>query len=293
MLSLSLLSACSSFHVGALPGEPPDATFARVAGTRVRYVDEGRAVEGRDPVVLVHGFASSLETWAPLRNLLQLHKRVLALDLKGFGWTDRPPGDYSPEAQAELVLALMDARGIGRASFVGHSYGASVVLALALRAPERVARIVLYDAWVYAAQLPTFFHLARVGGVGEVMFAAWYQERAEERLAIAFHDPSYVTPERVDHVLGMLSRPGTTAAALAAVRGMTYERTEARYREIAHPALVLWGREDRITPVAIGERLVRDLPGARLVVYPRCGHFPMYEAAAESSAEVLRFLEAR
>jgi len=293
MLSLSLLTDCASFHVGALPDEPEDATFVRAGGARVRYLDEGVAADGRDPIVLVHGFASSLETWAPLRQLLHLHNRVLALDLKGFGWTDRPPGDYSPEAQAELVLALMDARGITRASLVGHSYGASVVLALALRAPERVGRIVLYDAWVYAAQVPTFFHLARAGGVGEVMFAAWYQERAEERLAIAFHDPAWVTPERTDHVLSMLARPGTTAAALAAVRGMRYERVEARYKTITHPTLIVWGREDRITPVAIGERLVRDLPHARLVVYPRCGHFPMYEAAGESSAAVRDFLEAR
>ncbi|MFO0750426.1 MAG: alpha/beta fold hydrolase [Myxococcota bacterium] len=165
----------------------------------MRFVDEGQG----PAVVMIHGFASSLETWDAVRPLLAAQHRVLAMDLKGFGWTDRPPGDYSPEAQADLVLGLMDKQGIAKAAFVGHSYNASVVLAIARKAPARVTKIVLYDAWVYAAQLPTFFHLAKVDGFGEVMFAAWYKERAEDRLAMAFHDPRFVmTQELVDAVLG-------------------------------------------------------------------------------------------
>lgn len=281
-------SGCLSFHAGTMPGEPEDATYATIDGTRVRYVDEG---EG-PPVVMIHGFASSLETWAPVIPEVRVAHRVLALDLKGFGWTDRPPGDYSPEAQARLVLALMDQRGIARAAFVGHSYGASVVLAIALLAPERVTRIALYDAWVYSSQLPTFFHMARADGVGEAMFSIWYGERAEDRIALAFHDRAFVTQALVDDVGRALERPGTYAAALAAVRAMRYEDQQARYREIEQPALLMWGREDRVTPVDVGERLARDLPGARLVVYPACGHFPMIEHARQSTRELIRFLDA-
>jgi 2-hydroxymuconate-semialdehyde hydrolase len=282
------LGGCLAFHQGAMPGEPEGATFLDVDGTRVRYVDEG---EG-SAVVLIHGFASSLETWATVTPELRNRHRVLAMDLRGFGWTDRPEGDYSPDAQARLVLALMDARGIERAAFVGHSYGASVVLRIALLAPERVTRIALYDAWAYSSQLPTFFHMARADGIGEALFAIWYGERSEDRIALAFYDRAFVTQELVDDVERALRRPGTHAAALAAVRAMRYEEQESRYREIEQPALLLWGREDRVTPVGVGERLSRDLPGARLVVYPRCGHFPMIEHARQSARELARFLEA-
>src|SRR5258706_2547693 len=106
---------------------------------------------------MLHGFASSLETWASVIPALTKTHRVLALDLKGFGWTDRPDGDYSPKAQARLVRGLMKARGIERAAFVAHSWGSSVVLQLALDHPELVDRIALYDAWVYASQLPVTF----------------------------------------------------------------------------------------------------------------------------------------
>lgn len=280
------VAGCMAFHPGPLPNEPKVATFASVEGARVRFVDVGSG----PPVVLVHGFASSLNAWDPVIPALAKEHRVLALDLKGFGWTDRPEGDYSPAAQAKLVLALLDQRGIAHAAFVGHSWGSSVVLAAALAAPERIERIALYDAFVYEEQLPLFFTMSRASGVGEALFGMFYDERPDERLTLAFYDPNVVTEPFAEHVDEMVSRPGTKAAALAAVRGLRYTDVEPRYRGIEKPTLLLWGREDVVTPVAIGERLVRDLPHARLVVYPRCGHFPMIEARSASTTELVSFL---
>jgi pimeloyl-ACP methyl ester carboxylesterase len=286
-IAIALSPGCIAFHTGAMAGEPEDATFAELDGVRVRYVDEG---EG-SAVVLIHGFASSLDTWDAVRPaLVAAGHRVIAMDLRGFGWTDRPPGDYSSTAQAHLVLALLDRLGVTSATFVGHSYGAGVTLRIALLSPDRVEQIALYDAWAYSGQLPAFFHVARADGIGEAMFAAWYGERAEDRMALAFHDQRFVTMELIDAVESALRRPGTYAAALAAVRGMHYEEVEAEYGTITQPALLLWGREDRVTPLEIGERLSRELPGARLVVYPGCGHFPMIEHAAQSTAELVRFV---
>ncbi|MDB4998705.1 MAG: hydrolase, alpha/beta fold family [Myxococcaceae bacterium] len=276
---------CMSFHQGPMPGEPKAATFANVDGVRVRYVDSGTG----PTVVLIHGFASSLETWATVMPSLAGH-RVIALDLKGFGWTDRPEGDYSPEAQARLVLGLLDQRGVDKATFVAHSWGASVALSAALAAPNRVERLALYDAWVYEEQLPPFFHWARADGVGEALFGLYYKERSDERVALAFYDKAFVTEALVDAVESALDRPGTVAAALAAVRGQRYARVQGRYREINKPTLLLWGREDAVTTVTYGERLVRDLKDARLVVYPRCGHFPMIEAAAQSTRDLVAFV---
>ncbi|MBX7191693.1 MAG: alpha/beta fold hydrolase [Sandaracinaceae bacterium] len=291
LVALAAPSAgCVSFHRGAMRGEPENATFAELRGTRMRYRDEGP--EGAPAVVMIHGFASSLETWLAVAPALRDRYRVLSLDLKGFGWTDRAEGDYSPEEQARLVLALMDERGIDRAAIVAHSYGSSVALQMALIAPERVSRIALYDAWVYSAQLPTFFHMARAENLGEAMFAMWYGERAEDRLALAFYDQRYVTMELVDDIQRALDRPGTYAAALAAVRGMHYEQIEGRYREVRQPVLLQWGREDRVTPLAIGERLLRELPDAELVAHPLCGHFPMIEAIEASNHRLVTFLDA-
>lgn len=309
LLFASLSMGCLSFHQGPMPGEPKDARFAQVGGARVRYYDSAEAVapqqaapaapaaeqreEEKPTVVLVHGFASAIEAWATVAPALSSRYRVIALDLKGFGWTDRPEGDYSPAAQAKLLLELLDQRGVKKAALVAHSWGSSVALAATLAAPERVTRIALYDAWVYEDQLPPFFHWARAEGVGEALFGLWYKQRADERMALAFFDKKLVTESLVEDVNAALERPGTVAAALAAVRGQRFDEMERRYRTIAKPTLLLWGREDLVTPLRYGERLVRDLPNAKLVTYARCGHFPMLEARASSTRDLLAFLERR
>ena len=83
-----------------------------------------------------------------------------------------PPAAW---AQAKIVRAVMDRRGIPKAAIVAHSWGSSVALALALGAPERVTRIALYDAWVFEDQIPTFFRLARRTGAGELLFGIYYR----------------------------------------------------------------------------------------------------------------------
>jgi pimeloyl-ACP methyl ester carboxylesterase len=281
-----LLAGCMGFHSGPMPGEPKAATFTKVDGVRIRYVDVG---EG-PPVVFVHGFASSIDVWTDVIREASKSHRVLALDLKGFGWTDRPEGDYSPAAQAELVLHLMDARGIDRAAVVAHSWGASVALAMSLAAPDRVTRLALYDAWVYEEQLPPTFYWARADGVGEAIFGLFYDQRVEDKIALAFYDKKFVTQKLVDATERALDRPGATAAALAAVRGQRFSRVQDRYKDIQQPTLLLWGREDLVTTVTYGERLSNELAHAKLVVYPRCGHFPMVEAKAPSTVELLAFL---
>ena len=288
LVVLATAGCASSFYQGPLPGAPQGATYAQVNGTRVRYVDSG----GKgSPVVLLHGFASALETWNSVRPTLEKQHRVIALDLKGFGWTDRPPGDYSPRAQAKLVAGLLEQRGVRRASVVGHSWGSSVALMLAMERPQMVSRIALYDAWVYEEQLPTTFHWARAQGLGELLFDLFYDQRSDEKMAFAFYDPSRISEEFVEDVDRALERPGTTAAALAAVRGQRYEDWQNRYSEVTAPALLLWGREDRVSPVDIGERLLRQLPNAELKVYPRCGHFPMIEAQSASTRDLAKFLK--
>jgi pimeloyl-ACP methyl ester carboxylesterase len=305
-----LLLGCLSFHQGPMPGEPANARFAEVDGVRVRFTDTGEPhaapqqvpqEEGaasaaplvapqESAVVMIHGFASALETWNGVTPAIAKSHRVITLDLKGFGWTDRPAGDYSPEAQARLVLKLLEQRGVTRAAWVAHSWGSSVALAAALQAPERVSRLALYDAWVYEEQLPTFFHWARAEGVGEALFGLFYKQRADERVALAFFDHKFVTEALVEDIDAALDRPGTVAAALAAVRGQRYYEVEGRYRNIDRPTLLLWGRDDLVTPIRYGERLARDLPSSQLVSYPRCGHFPMIEALAASNRDLASFL---
>lgn len=292
-----LLSGCLSFHPGPPPGQPKMGQFARIGNETLRYYDTGQPGaddQAEQPaVILVHGFGATLEEWQAVMPWLQgAGYRVLALDLLGHGYSGRPNGDYSIRAQAQRVVALADQRGIYRFSVVGHSWGSSVSLAVALDHPKRVERIALYNGMFFEDQEPVLFRWARVPGLGELMFGVFYPDRQDEKMALAYHDPErHLDEQTVEAVERLMDRPGTLAAALAGVRAMDYRALEARYTTVKQPVLLLWGREDKVTPLGYGERLQNRLPNARLVVYPQCGHLPMIEASGPSTQELLRFLK--
>lgn len=286
LLGALVTAGCVSFEPGPLPGAPEGADYADLSQARVRYIDHG---EG-PAVVFLHGFGSSLEAWAEVVPKVAEDHRTIALDLKGFGWSGRPEGDYSPKAEARLVFELLDELGVDDVAVVAHSWGSSVALQMALQKPGRVRRLALYAAWIYDEQLPATFYWARAKGVGEFIYGLFYRQLPNQKLEAAFYDRSEITQEYVDYVKALLDRPGTTAAALAATRGQRFSRWEEQYGAIDHPTLLLWGREDNVSNLRYGERLVRQLPNAELEVYPRCGHFPMREAFASSTRDLRAFL---
>ena len=290
---LSFLTGCLSYHRGPMPGEP-QATYTHVDGVRLRYLDsaEKHPEDLQKPtVVLVHGFASSLENWIGVIPQLQPTHRILAYDLKGFGWSERPEGDYSNLAQARLLLGLMQQRGIEHASLVGHSWGTSVVLSAVVHAPSKVDRFVLISPYAYNAQIPTFFHWAQAPGVGETLFSAFYKSAHDERIGMGFYDKKWVTQDLVDAVERAMDRPGTVAAALASARGQNFGSLEGRYRTVEQQALVMVGRDDTVATPHFARKLARDLKNARYVEYDECAHFPMIENQSQTNRDLLAFLD--
>jgi len=284
---VALVAGCPSFHAGPLPGAPSDATFVDVDGVHVHYRETGSGTA----VVLLHGYGASLESWAGVAPDVAAHHRTIAIDLKGFGWTSRPDGDYSPAAQAELVWHVLDKLGVDDVAIVGHSWGTSVALSMAVAHPERTRRVALYDAYVYDDQVPSFFRWAQLSGLGEVLFGLFYTERIEDRAPLAYHDERWVTQARVDRVERELDRPGTVAAALAVARGHHFAALHRQLATFAKPVLLLWGADDQVTPLGFGHRLVNELANAELKTYPRCGHIPMVEARASSTRDLVAFLD--
>lgn len=288
LLTTLLLSGCPQFHNGPVPGAPSGATFVDAGGgVKLRYADRG---EG-PAVVLIHGYSSSLEIWDEVAPVLALGHRVIAFDLKGFGFSERPPGDYSPATQAAHVWRALDELGVADVAVVGHSWGASVALAMVLARPARVRRVALYSAYVFEDQVPGFLRWARVDGIGELLFGLFYRERIADRVALAYADDRYVTAERIDRVERELGRVGAVAAALATARGQRYADVERRYGSITQPTLLLWGADDAVTPIHFARRLQKTLPDARLVEIHDCGHLPMIEAYDQTTRALREFLD--
>ncbi len=261
--------------------------FDTVEGLRVRYV---RAGEG-PAVVLLHGFGSSIYTWKDVLPGLAESRSVVALDLPGFGESDRPR-DLSFESYPRVVLGLMDHLGIAQATLVGNSMGGAVATVIAGQTPGRVRGLVLIDAAGFnleESERPFLVRLAgsRIGGLADRLPVRGKLLRLG--LHQVFHDPALVTEERYNEYLAPLVRPGSTQAILSLLHSRTLEpRLVAELAaKVKAPTLVLWGREDRWIPVEQADRFVATIPGARKVVFDGCGHMPQ----EERPADVLRWLQ--
>jgi pimeloyl-ACP methyl ester carboxylesterase len=273
----------------SLPGR-----FLNIAGQRVFYHRTGR---GR-PVVLVHGFMVSHWTWRHVIPELAVDHDVIALDLLGFGESDRPAATdfrYDAPAQMEVVLAALDALGVERAAFIGHSMGGAIALYTAARRPERVERLVVVNALVYPYRLPLSGQLILLPYVGPLLFRTLYTKsivRGYMKRSV-YRDPALVTEDWVDYVWERVNRPGGMDAAHASLRFCSDPTVIARsVRAVRAPTLVVWGNDDRTFPAAHARRLVGDIAGAELVIVPECGHAPPEEKPAAVVAAVTPFLAA-
>lgn len=270
--------------------------FAEVDGAwlRVRASEPEAAKSGAErlPVVFVHGFGSRLEAFRDLQPALATERKTLAYDHRGFGESERVAGEYGPDVHAKDLIALIRLAGFERVILVGHSYGGGVATEVALRAPELVAGLVLIDAFLLDRQVPQTFRWAKAPVVGELLFGAFYKEVPGEKYLLAFHDRErFVTAEALDEMQAIMARPGSVHAALETIRGMDYKKMSERLPTLRAPSLVVWGAEDRVTPLSQGEAIAARLNSDRLEVIHGAGHMPLWERPAAVHSAIAPFLK--
>lgn len=294
LLTAQLLVGCIAYQQAPL--QDPGETYVEVSSSEIRFHDTGWPAvdETADiPVLFVHGFGSSLETWELVTPLLCQTRRCVSMDLPGFGLSSKYEQPYDSAAMVASVLGMMDRLDLERVDVVAHSYGCSVALALATAQPQRVRRLVLSDGFAYADQMPWFFAWSQPPVLGELLFGLFYDQQLDWRIPLSFHNRALVSHGMVLRAYEALRRPGTRASALAVVRGLELEEAERSYGSLPHHVLVIWGREDTVTPLRYGERLAQHLPRASLAVVPFAGHFPMVEAPGMYAEQVGVFLARR
>lgn len=281
-----------------------------VGGCSINWVDEGA---GDPPFLLVHGWGSSIAKWLDPIPMLATQRRTIALDLPGFGLSDIVAGTYSPGWLAGAVRGFMDEAGIPRAILVGNSLGGLISMYVGAAWPERVAGLVLVDpALPNDGPRPPLRDLAVhaapvIPVVGEFVYGRYVMSRAAEQLVAEglrrnFADPSRLSDGTRRALLDEAARrkqtPEHIVPVVRANRRMMWaltggrERTWRIARSLRAPTLLVWGDSDRLVPVGVGERAVREIPGSQLVVIEDCGHNPQIEKPEEFAATVLTFARA-
>jgi pimeloyl-ACP methyl ester carboxylesterase len=269
-------------NVADLIPHSENSKFVNVDGARVHYQEFGDTA--KPTLVLIHGYTASLYAWQTVAPMLaDAGFHIVALDLLGFGYSDKPSSfDYAITSQARVVARFMNRLGIGRATIVGSSYGGAVAATLALDYPERVEKLVLVDA-VSNDNLRShpILKLAGIPGIGEAITPFLIDSRAFQRhrmrntLAKANHD--LITDERVEGILRPLSAADAHHSLLATSRAWSAKRIEQDAHLIEQPTLIVWGEDDKVIPVDDGYTLHKSILNSRLVILKDCGHVPQEE----------------
>jgi pimeloyl-ACP methyl ester carboxylesterase len=277
------------------PAESSKVLEAAYRGAKFLELTWGRVClvrHGEGPaVMLLHGIPLSLLTWR--RNLAALGEfTVVALDLKGFGRSSKPPGDYRPEAHAQVVRGVLDALGLPSASLVASSYACAPALLLSLLAPERVDRLVLLNGGGYADRRPVLERLVRRRPVAR-MVGCLLRSRClggsifHRSLRSSYAAPQAVSPEVADAYLELFRHDAGVASFLATVAQFDEQALARRLPEVRHETLLLWGERDRTLPLEAARRLQAVIRGSQLEIIPAAGHLP-HEEAPERVNPLLR-----
>jgi pimeloyl-ACP methyl ester carboxylesterase len=271
--------------------------FATVDGVRVHYQEAG--AQAQPPILLIHGFTASNFVWKDVfLPIADAGFRVIAPDLVGFGFSDKPgEGEYTIEAQARMIIGLMNQLGIERATLVGSSYGGAVAATCALDYASRVERLVLVDAVIndHAKRRP-ILRLAALPLMGDLISPLMLGSRrlvhSQMRKGYAPKNMHLFDEERMTAHHRPLLAARTQRATLNTLRRWSAERIEREAHLIEQPALLIWGEDDPEIPVAHGCKLFEEMPNSRLIVFEHCGHMPMEEYPQDFARLVTSFCRA-
>lgn len=268
-------------------------TESLIGGLQVRIYGSG------PPILLIHGFGASSFTWSEIITPLASHYKVVTLDLKGFGGSEKPEdGRYSFQEQKRKVLLLINELTLDEITLVGHSMGGGIALLVAMdlerEAPGRLRRLVLIDSISCPQPLPFFIVLLRTPLIGPLVLrlvpATW---SVYAILWLAYFKPSKIKREFVQAYAAPLRHPAGRAAVVATARELIPPNLDdlvAQYRMIRVPVLILWGDKDRIVPLSVSECLRKAIPTACFILIGKCGHVPQEEWPDRTASELREFI---
>lgn len=286
-LAVTLLAAIVVATAGRWRPAPRHRAISLPAGPlALRAVRAGAGPS----VVFLHGYGESLVSWRGVFDAVARHADAIAIDLRGFGLSAKPPGGYATDSLASDVLRALDALGVGEAVLVGHSLGGAVALAVATAAPERVRALILVDPAVVSAPWAQWPGRADSAIVTALRGAVARYEALRTRFA-APHDPAWLREDDTALAYTAADDPRYRAALAAVLREFDFAYlTPERAAALRLPILLIWGRYDQVLPLELGERLLSELPSARLQVFERSWHRPHVERPDAVADSVLAFL---
>jgi 4,5:9,10-diseco-3-hydroxy-5,9,17-trioxoandrosta-1(10),2-diene-4-oate hydrolase len=269
--------------------------YVKVGEVNTRYWVQGS--QGLT-VILIHGIGAAVDSWAFNINALAQKHRVYAIDLVGFGRSDKPSVEYSLPFFAQFVKDFMETQNIDRPSLVGWSLGGGVSLQFAIQFPERLDKLILLDSMGFGRETHLMFRLSSIPWIGK-MLSRPSKKGTARLLKECVFDHTLITDEIVDLYYQFAALPGgheawlATLCSNASFSGIKKEVIQAfrhNLGAISKPTLIIWGKQDRVLPVKHASIAESWITNARVHLIDDCGHCPQMEHPEEFNTQVLEFL---
>lgn len=283
LLRMALVLAlvlCAGLQALAQTSAPVEKDIV-VFGQKIHYAEAGSG----PTVILLHGLGGSWRAWQQNIGPLAEKFHVIAPDQIGFGKSDKPLVNYRIRTYVDFLDQFCKQLNIDRATLVGNSMGGWIALLFTAALPDRVDKLVLVDAAGYPPPKDvdprTFYGLNPSTRAG-----------MKALVAKVFYGKIFQTDTAIDAAIAnrLAAGDGYTINSIteSIIRGEDF--LDVQVKTIKRPTLIVWGREDGLTPLSDGERFNKEIPGSKLVVIEQCGHVPNLEKAAEFNAALMKFL---
>lgn len=266
-----------------------ETKFIDVLGLKTRYCKCGSG----EPVVLLHGFPETLQTWRFVAPIIAEKFSAVALDMKGFGCTDKPAGDYSPRGMAKFIGDFMDAMNIESAHIVGTDIGFNVACAFALKYKNRIKKLVLMAGAVSQdAIIAPEVNLLSIKPLGEFILWAFGLLAIKSGLQKGFYKKGLVTKELFEQYYAPYRKQDARKSVLALLRAYNKSGAEllGDVPGIDVPTLILWAEKERFFSLDSAKDLKNRIKNSILEIIPGCGHFMQEEKPAQVAEKIKGFL---
>jgi pimeloyl-ACP methyl ester carboxylesterase len=287
---LKALALLTFTFAGAYAQAPAtESKQVEIFGQKIYYLEAGAA--SNPAVILLHGLGGDMSQWAATVPALAGKYHVYVPDQVGFGKSDKPITNYRVAMLVEFLDVFCRKLGVQKATLVGNSLGGWTAAAFAVAHPEKVDKLVLVDAAGYTPK--------RWGGpeMTREVLAGLNPSTTEDfkrLLGLVLYNKAILNDQFIETALANKLKRGdgyTINSFIESIlRGEDF--LDGKVKTVKAPTLVIWGKEDGLTPLGIGKAFVEDIPGAQLVVIDNCGHVPQMEKAAEFNSALLKFLGA-
>ncbi len=272
----------------------PPSDFIQIDGMDVHYRDEGSTVDTL-PIVLIHGTGSSLHTFDEWVAVLKSEKRIVRLDLPGFGLTGPfPDRHYSIDNYVIFIENFLSSKGIKKCVLGGNSLGGQIAWQFTVKNPEVVDKLILIDAAGYPLEsksVPIAFTMARTPILNKLMTFITPRFMVQKSVENVYADKTKVTEALIDRYFELTLREGNRQALIDRMTIRMDTSALQLINKIQQPTLVLWGEQDLLIPVKNAHRFHDDLPNDTLVILKNIGHVPMEENPQKSLVTILAFLK--